>query len=183
MCDKKSFQSAGQRWLLPLLLLVGMILPLAACDANETASTATQTDDVTRPIADQLQNAFNVLPDGIANQDFGEFERYFATAEQGADEDGINEIYTWIQELRAAGIAPAETSEYKLNEFHVTNIKASGSDATAHISLTMSKIADGNNADAALAVEQDIALVQVNGQWLISGADKAQITDQTKAPQ
>ncbi|MCB0064233.1 MAG: hypothetical protein KDE19_19050, partial [Caldilineaceae bacterium] len=127
--------------------------------------------------------AFNALPDSMATQDFTAFQQYFATPEQGADENGINEIYTWIQDLRATGNAPAATAEYKLNELHITNVQARANDATAHIALEMAKFVDGDNPNAAIKVEENIALVQVNGHWLISGADKAKVTNQLKAPQ
>ena len=169
-------------WFLPVLILAGLTLALAACDASAGSTAPAPADDAARPIEDQLQKAFGALPDEMANQDFSGFEQYTATTAQGADKEGLNQVFAWVQEVRQKGDAPADTSEYKLNELRVSNIETQGSDATAHVYIDMSKIADGDVVNAAFIVEQDIALVQVDGQWLISGADVAQITDVLATP-
>ncbi|MEZ4664017.1 MAG: hypothetical protein R2911_41315 [Caldilineaceae bacterium] len=172
----------GRHWRLSVLILAGLMLTLAGCGASAVSVNPAPADDATRPIEDQLRKAFGTLPDEMANQDFTSFNQYVATAEQGADEEGLNQIFTWIQDVRQKGDAPADSSVYKLNELQISNIETRGNDATAHVYIDMSKIADGDTVNAAFVVEQDIALVQVEGRWLISGADPAQIKDLLAAP-
>ena len=184
--EKHTQAGAGhRRWrkgVLTLVVVLGLTVLSAACAPLAAPTPSPQTDDTVRPIEDQLQQAFALLPDEIAHQDFTGFAQYFATPDQGADQNGIDEIYTWIQTLRSAGAASGTTATYKLNELHITNVQVKGNDATAHVALDMSKIADGNDPNAAIAVEQDIALVQVERHWLISGADQAKVTNLTQAP-
>ncbi|MEZ4705606.1 MAG: hypothetical protein R3A44_00285 [Caldilineaceae bacterium] len=171
-----------RHWFLPVLVVAGLALIMAACDASAISVNPAPADDATRPIEDQLRKAFGTLPDEMANQDFTSFNQYIATAEQGADEEGLNQIFTWIQDVRQRGDAPADSSVYKLNELRISNIETRGNDATAHVYIDMSKIADGDTVNAAFVVEENIALAQIDGRWLIIGADPAQITDVMATP-
>ncbi|MEZ4865219.1 MAG: hypothetical protein R3C14_28135 [Caldilineaceae bacterium] len=168
---------------LPLCVLIVLAWVGASCTPIQPTSNTVAPEDAVRAIEDRLQKAFATLPPAMATQDFTTFNQYVATKEQSADEQGLNNIYSWLQDVRLKGTAPAATSEYKLNELRITNLQMRGNDATAHVYLDMTKVANGDQANAAFTVDQDIALVLVNGQWLISGADQAKITDKLKAPQ
>lgn len=181
--NKRTHYTMQMKFLLSSLMLFSLLGLLASCQPIKSPPAPSQSEDIARPIEDLLQKAFATLPGEMANQDFVGFQHYFATSDQGADVDGINEIYKWIQELRSAGTAPAETAEYKLNQLNLSNVRARSKDATAHVSINMSKVEFGDTPNAEIRVEQDIALVQVNGQWLISGADQAKVTNLLKAPQ
>ncbi|MEZ4680276.1 MAG: hypothetical protein R2932_39260 [Caldilineaceae bacterium] len=178
----KPHGATGWRAVRLALFVLLLLCAITACRVTAPAASPLQTQDDVRPIEDRLQQAFALIPEEIANQDFSGFQQYVATPAQGADANGLNEIYTWLQAIRLKGNAPAATATYKLNELRITNVQTRGYDATAHVSIDISKLANGNEPDAAVTVEQNIALVQVNGQWLINGADQAQITDLLTPP-
>ncbi len=82
-----------------------------------------------------------------------------------------------LQDIRLKGTAPADTSTFDLNALAVSEVETQDTQASAHVHLEMNKVAANGEVDASFVVDQDVALVQVGDQWLISGADAPKIQD------
>lgn len=163
---------SSKRALFWVAVALAALLALAACNT---------TDDVDSAVTDTLKSAFQTVPDALFNHDLSAFKVYVATPEQGADAQGLQNLYQWLEDFQSAGTLPEEEVHYDLTTLAVQNIQSQGQSATAHIHAELSKIGAGDQADVAIAVDQNIALQKTSaGKWLIVGADQAQVKDLTQ---
>lgn len=121
-----------------------------------------------------VQSAAQAFAAGYNNRDLTQFESYFATPDEGGDAAGLAQTKAHAEQLLARALENS-TFEFRSFDTAMTQIDLVNRQATVHYRAEIS-IRQNEEPIYAATVEQDVALVQVNGRWLIAGGDDPQVT-------
>ncbi|MCA9908494.1 MAG: hypothetical protein KC519_07580 [Anaerolineae bacterium] len=127
-----------------------------------------------------MQAAVQAYVEGFNNRELTSFHAFFATTAQGADAAGL------AQTLDAANQALNDSQagdQFQLQNFQITSqrIDEQNNAAVVHYLASVAIVRNETDAVFAATVEQDVALILVDNQWLISGGDAPQITPTVSA--
>lgn len=124
--------------------------------------------------ADVVRQAEKAMVEGYNARDLSKFDQYFATPNQGADPNGLALTQAPVHDLMDQA-GPKDLLD--VLSFDVTNeqVDETHKEATVHYRAEAS-IKAGDFPTQSNVVEQDVALMKVNGRWLISGGDKARLS-------
>lgn len=147
------------RVLTPILLA---LMTLAGC-----ADIPGTPENVVQSAAQAFAVAYN-------NRNLTQFEDYFATPDEGADAAGLAQTKAHAEHLLARALENT-TFEFRSFDTSMPQIDLINRQATVHYRAEIS-ILQNEEPIYAATVEQDVALVQVNGRWLIAGGDDPQVT-------
>ncbi|MCB9453028.1 MAG: hypothetical protein H6672_16450 [Anaerolineaceae bacterium] len=161
-----SIRHLGYLRLAALLLVV--LVAISACQSTPTAEAS--------PPGDTVQQAINAFVEGFNNQSLTDFDTYFATLDQGADADGLLQTQEAAHALLHITVGSDTVVEVHSFEITGTKIDNQNHQAVVHYKADISIVYNSDLSDFAGIVEQDVALQQVDGKWLITGGDQPQIT-------
>lgn len=144
---------------------------IAACQSSPQAATSPSA-------ADTVQQAANAFVQGYNSGDLSEFDTYFATPDQGGNAEGLVQTLEAAHSLLDDQQTAGDDTSVELHSFDIlkTNVDEQHQEASVDYKANISVIAHGNVPFFAGIVQQHVGLVLVNGHWLITGADKPQIT-------
>lgn len=145
-------------------LLLAAMLTLAACD--KSAFTVVTTVDNAGKAAEAALTT---------GRDLSTVQKFFASAEEGANQVGLDETWGALQRFTAS---LDNSSRVQFHSFDVLNTKIheSGGLATATYRLHMSVLRNGEVAYSAI-ITQNLALMNTPRGWLISGGDEPQLSE------
>jgi hypothetical protein len=147
------------KFLVPLAV-VAMLL--AACSQGEDSPR------------DVVRAASQAFVEGYNGRDLSQFDSLFASPAEGGDSLGLEQTKNAAHKLVDAAQAD-ETFETRSFEILWQKVDEPHKLATVHYRAEVSLVRSGVAVYAA-TVEQDVALMWVNGTWLIAGGDPPQIT-------
>lgn len=120
-----------------------------------------------------VQSAAQAFAEGYNSRDLAQFETYFATPDEGGDAAGLANTKALAEQLLARALADT-TFEFRSLDVSAQEIDQANREATVHYRAEIS-ILQNEEPMYAATVEQDVALVQVNGRWLIAGGDEPDV--------
>ena len=156
---------------LPAALLVILTLSvITACQSQQVASAP--------PPGDTVQQAADAFVQGYNEGDLSNFDKFFATPAQGGNTEGLVQTLEAAHSLLNDQQTAGDDTSVELHSFEIlnTNIDEQHQLASVDYRANVSVIAHGNIPFFAGIVEQHVGLTLVNGNWLITGADKPQVT-------
>lgn len=123
---------------------------------------------------DVVRAASRAFIEGYNGRDLSQFDSFFASPAQGGDSLGLEQTQNAAHRLADAAQAD-ETFETRSFEILWQNVDETQNLATVHYRAEVSLVRS-DVAVYAATVEQDVALMRVNGRWLITGGDPPQMT-------
>lgn len=157
------------------IIAVCAALLLSGCGTKADMNASSSDAPVTQSPSDVVQAAAQAFADGFNNDDLTQFNTFFATSAQGADQIGLNETQVGGQ----TALTQAQSGDqFQLQDFQILSedIGQNRTEATVHYRAVVSIVRNQTESVFAATVEQNVGLIEVNNQWLISGGDTPQIT-------
>lgn len=126
-------------------------------------------------IRSTVENAAEAVEEGLNHGDLGQVKTTFATEDEGANAAGLANTWGALQTF-AGGLTPSDQVQF--HSFSVTEVAVheDGNLARAGYRLHLSVIRNRQVVFGFVAT-QYLALTRIDGKWLISGGDQAQLSD------
>ncbi len=153
---------------IPLIFLL-LSLVLASCGGSDDAGQA--ADDAGQAaVEDAVRGAANAFVEGFNNRDLNQFDTYFAPPnDQYGTAETLDAAYQFMDTA-----APGDT--FQLDKLEIKNVQVDTKREEATVSY-YAEVSTWENGTATFTavVTQDVSLTKINGQWLITGGDPANV--------